>query len=92
MNKLQQLELMDKILRELQDLENSQTSVLKKVSQIEAHNITLGEPLLDKKLPDLHEEVNSSVVIVTELLETFTAQREKFFSDNKGALQVDPTA
>lgn len=92
MNKIQQLELMDKVLRELQDLENSQTSVLKKVGQIEAHNITLGEAILDKKLPDLYEEVNSSVVIVTELLETFTAKREKFFTENEKTLQVDPTA
>ena len=91
MNKLQQLELMDKILRELQDLENSQTSVLKKVSQIEAHNITLGEALLDEKLSSLHEEVNSSVVIATELLEVLRARREKFFSENERALQVDPT-
>jgi hypothetical protein len=36
MEKLQKLELMDKILRELEDLKSSQTAVLKKVSQIEA--------------------------------------------------------
>ncbi len=92
MNKLQQLQLMDKILRELQDLENSQTSVLKKVAQIETHNITLDDALLNDKLSDLHEEVSSSVVIVTELLEAFTARRKKFFSENEKALQVDPTA
>ncbi|MET0466446.1 MAG: hypothetical protein ABW007_25030 [Chitinophagaceae bacterium] len=92
MNKLQQLQLMDKILRELQDLENSQTSVLKKVAQIETHNITLDDTLLNDKLSDLHEEVSSSVEIVTELLEAFTARREKFYSENEKALQVDPTA
>jgi hypothetical protein len=46
MDKRQQLDLMDKVQRELDDLKNSQTSVLKKVSQIVAHNITLGvDPL-----------------------------------------------
>ncbi len=42
MEKLQKLELMDKILRELDDLKNSQTAVLKKLAQIEVDNITLG--------------------------------------------------
>jgi hypothetical protein len=60
MDKRQQLDLMDKVQRELDDLKNSQTSVLKKVSQIVAHNITLGVDLLDNKLPDLEEKVNAT--------------------------------
>lgn len=92
MDKLEKLALMDKMLRELDDLKNSQTSVLKKLAQIEVDNINLGVGLLEKKLPDLHEEVDSSVVIVTGLLEEFQEYRDKFFEDNKlGALQ-DPTA
>ncbi|MHA4807323.1 hypothetical protein ACX0G9_04430 [Flavitalea flava] len=91
MEKLQQLELMDKIQRELEDLQNSQTSVLKKVSQIAAHNITLGVGLLDEKLPELEDEVNASLNVVTELAEAFTAHRNKFYTDNKLAALVDPT-
>jgi hypothetical protein len=91
MDKLQKLELMDKVVRELEDLKNSQVSVLKKVSQIEADNITLGIGLLEKKLPDLHEEIDSSVVIVNELLEEFQVHREKYFTDNKLAALLDPT-
>jgi len=92
MDKLQQLELMDKIQRELEDLRNSQTSVLKKVSQISAHNITLGVKLLDQKLPELQYGVESSLTIATELSEAFAAHRTKFFTDNKLAAAVDPTA
>ncbi len=92
MEKLQKLELMDKILRELDDLKNSQTSVLKKISQIEADNINLGVGLLEKKLPDIHEEVDSSVQIVTALLEEFKAHRDKFYSDNNLSAIEDPTA
>ncbi len=92
MEKLQKLELMDKILRELDDLKNSQTAVLKKLAQIEVDNITLGVGLLEKKLPDLHEEVDSSVTIVADLLEEFQAHREKFYVDNKLAALQDPTA
>lgn len=92
MEKLQKLELMDKILRELDDLKNSQISVLKKLAQIEADNITLGVALLEKRLPDLHEEVDSSVEIVTGLLEEFQVYRDNFFADNKLAALQDPTA
>ena len=92
MEKLQKLELMDKILRELDDLKNSQTAVLKKVSQIEADNINLGVGLLEKKLPDLHEEVDSGVEIVSGLLQEFQDYRDKFFVDNKMESLMDPTA
>ena len=92
MEKLEKLQLMDKILRELDDLKNSQTSVLKKLGQVEAENITLGISLLEKKLPDLHEEVDSSLGIVTALLEEFQALRDKFYVDNKLDTLVDPTA
>ena len=92
MDKMEKLKLMDKMLRELDDLKNSQISVLKKLTQIEADNINVGISLLEKKLPDLHEEVDGSVTIVTGLLEEFQEYRDKFFTDNKlGDLQ-DPTA
>lgn len=92
MNKMQQLELMDKVRRELKDLEQSQTAVLKKISQIAAHNITLGAPVLDQKLPDLQNKIDESVVSITEISESFDGYREKFFSDNNMASQLDPTA
>jgi hypothetical protein len=92
MEKRQKLDLMDKVLRELEDLQKSQTSVLKKVSQIAAHNITLGADMLDEKLPDLEEKVNASLAITTELSEAFGEYRNKYFTDNNLAASVDPTA
>lgn len=92
MDKKQQLDLMDKIQRELKDLEQSQTAVLKKVSQIAAHNITLGADLLDQKLPDLQEKIDAVVLNVNEISEAFEAHRDKFFTDNNLAAKVDPTA
>ena len=82
---------MDKIQRELEDLQKSQTSVLKKLSQIAAHNITLGVELLNDKLPDLEEKVDASLADTTALAEEFGAYRDKFFADNKLAESVDPT-
>jgi hypothetical protein len=92
MDKVQKLELMDKIQRELKDLEQSQTAVLKKVSQIAAHNITLSAELLDQKLPDLQESIDANVMAIAEISETFEAYRNKFFDDNKMGAQLDPTA
>ncbi len=92
MDKIQQLELMDKIQRELKDLEQSQTAVLKKVSQIAAHNITLSVELLDQKLPDIQESIDKTVVAISEISEAFEAHRNKFFNDNKMGTQLDPTA
>ncbi len=92
MDKMEKLTLMDKILRELEDLKNSQTSVLKKLAQIEVDNINLGAAILEKKLPDLHEEVDSSVSIVSDLLDEFKEHRDKFYTDNNLSALQDPTA
>lgn len=91
MENKQKLQLMDKVIRELDDLKNSQTSVLKKLTQIEADNITLTESLLDDKLPDIHEKVNETVEMITGLSEEFSEARNKFYSDNNLAASENPT-
>ena len=91
MEKMQQLNLRDKILRELEDLNHSQTAVLKKIAQIEADNINLGVALLDDRLPDVHEEVDAGIQIVSTLLEEFKEHRDKFYLDNNLAAVESPT-
>ena len=73
---------MNKIIRELEDLKNSQTSVLKKISQIEADNINLGSELLNEGLPGIHEEVDTAVEKITALIEPFTETRDVFLKEN----------
>lgn len=82
MDKLEKAEMMDKILREFEDLRNSQTSVLKKISKIEADNINLGVGLLEKKLPDMWANVDTNLSLVTALEEEFQEYRDKFYNDN----------
>ena len=82
MDKLEKVELMDKILNEFEDLRNSQTSVLKKISKIEADNINLGVGMLEKKLPEMWSNVNSNLDLVTALEEEFQTYREKYYADN----------
>jgi len=82
----EQLNLMDKIIRELDDLKNSQTSVLKKITQIEADNINLNVDILSDQLPGIHEEVDDALEKSVALLEQFTAHRNKYEQDNQQSL------
>jgi hypothetical protein len=81
----QQLVLMDKVIRQLDDIKKSQTSVLKKISQVEADNINLGLELLNDSLPALHEEVDNCLTKVSTLIEQFTENRNEFLKNNPGA-------
>jgi len=83
MEKIDKMHMMDKMIRELEDITNSQTSLLKKISQLEADNINLGNTLLDKRLPDIHEKVDQALTEVTAVREEFTEVRDKFIKDNK---------
>jgi hypothetical protein len=88
MDKLEKFEMMDKILREFEDLRNSQISVLKKISKIEADNINLGVGLLEKKLPEMWQNVDSNLNLVSALEEEFQTYRDQFYTDtNIKALQ-----
>lgn len=83
METIEKMHMMDKMLRELLDITNSQTSLLKKITQLEADNINLGNGLLDKKLPDIHEKVDQALTEVTAVNYEFTQVRNKFVTDNK---------
>ena len=83
MDKREKLTMMDKIIRELEDLVNSQTSVMKKIGQIEAENINLGDKYLDEKLPDVFEHVDEALTRSTALHTEFTEIRDKFVKDNR---------
>lgn len=82
MDKIEKLHLMDKMIRELQDISNTQTSLLKKISQIEAENINLGNSLLEKRLPDIHGKVDDGVTELASLQTEFKEARDKFVNDN----------
>lgn len=83
MDKLEKMKMMDKMLRELEDIINSETSLLKKISQLEADNINLGNSFLDKKLPDIHGKIDEALEEVVAVNATFAELREKFVNDNR---------
>ncbi len=83
MEKIEKKHLMEKMMRELEDIVNSQTSLLKKISQLEAENINLGNSVLEKRLPDIHEKVDAGISEITLVMEEFTSATGKFITDNK---------
>lgn len=83
MDKIEKLHMMDKMLRELEDITNSETSLLKKIAQLEADNINLGNTLLNKRLPDIHEKIDEALIEVTAINKEFAEVREQFVKDNK---------
>lgn len=83
MDKREKLHSMEKMLRELDDIVNSQKSLLKKVAQLEAENINLSIGLLDKQLPEIHSKADETLTVATNLKETFTEVKDKFIKDNK---------
>lgn len=83
MDKREKLSSMEKMIRELDDIVNSQTSLLKKISQIEADNINLGNSFLEKQLPEIHSKADETLNAASQLVEEFTTVKDKFVKDNK---------
>ena len=83
MDKRVKLSSMEKMLRELDDIVNSQTSLLKKVAQLDAENINLGNSLLEKQLPEIYAEADETLSVAIKLQEEFTIAKNKFIKDNK---------
>ena len=83
MEKTEKLHLMEKIIRELDDVVHSEESLLKKVTQLEAENINLGNSLLDKQLPEIHSRADEALNVATSLKEEFTDAKDKFIKENK---------
>ncbi|MFZ1371519.1 MAG: hypothetical protein WAR78_14115 [Ferruginibacter sp.] len=83
MDKMEKKKMMEKMLRELEDILNSQTSLLKKISQLEAENINLGNSVLEKRLPDIHGKVDEGIAEISVVMEEFTTFKNKFVTDNK---------
>ena len=83
MDKTEKLRMMDKMIRELEDVVNSQTSLLKKITQLEADNINLGNILLEKQIPEIHSKADEALTAAVSLQTEFLETREKFVKDNK---------
>lgn len=82
MDTLKKFELMEKIVRELGDLQHSQQAVIQKIGKIEVDNIELGDKRLDKDLPEMHQRIAENLDAIVSILEYFAEKTQNFGSKN----------
>lgn len=82
MNTLKKFELMEKIVRELEDLQHSQQAIIQKLGKIEVDNIELGDKKLDKDLPEMHQRVADNLDAIIDILSYFGDKTENFGNKN----------
>lgn len=82
MDKIKKHDLMEKIVRELEDLKNSQQAVIQKIGKIEVDNIELGDSRLEKDLPDVHQRTSDNLDTITGILDYFAGTTEEFGDKN----------
>lgn len=78
MDKLKKFELMEKVVRELEDLKRSQQAVLEKIGKIEVDNIELGDNRLEAVLPDIYQRTADNAEAITELLAKFSEKTDEY--------------
>lgn len=82
MDTLKKFELMEKIVRELEDLQHSQQAIIQKIGKIEVDNIELGDKKLDKDLPDMHQRVADNLDSIVDILGYFADKTQNFGNKN----------
>ena len=82
MDTLKKFELMEKIVRELEDLQHSQQAIIQKLGKIEVDNIELGDKKLDKDLPDMHQRVADNLETIKDILTYFADKTQNFGNKN----------
>jgi hypothetical protein len=87
MDKAQKFELMNKVVRELEDLQNSQTALITKISQIEVDNMNgLNDSRLEKDLSDMHSKIAENNDAITEIFAYFENKRDEYGEKNGAAI------
>ncbi len=83
MDTLKKFELMEKIVRELDDLQHSQQAVIQKIGKIEVDNIELGDKRLENDLPDMHQRIADNLDAIAGILAYFAEKTQNFGDKNK---------
>lgn len=82
METLKKFELMEKIVRELEDLQHSQQALVQKIGKIEVDNIELGDKKLETDLPDMHQRIADNLNSIKNILDYFASKTERFGDKN----------
>jgi hypothetical protein len=82
MDKIEKFKTMEKILREIEDLKNSETAVIKKIGQIETENMNVNVQNLDTSLNEIYDGVYKNLQHVEDLHTSFTETVADFKEKN----------
>ncbi len=89
MDKLQKLELMNKVVRELEDLQNSQTALIEKIGKIEVDNMNgLNDSRLEKDLGEMHSKIAANLDAITDIFAYFETKRDDYNEKNRSAIEA----
>lgn len=83
MDKIEKFKTMEKILREIEDLKNSETAVIKKIGQIETENMNLSNQQLEKSIAEVYDGAYKNLENIEGLHSSFTETVSEFKSANK---------
>lgn len=81
MDNLEKLRKMDKALRLLEDLKNSQAALIEKAAQLQMDAMSFNYSEMEKNMGDLHARYNESLETLETELDRFQLKRDKFQKD-----------
>ncbi|MBC7572284.1 MAG: hypothetical protein H7319_21525 [Spirosoma sp.] len=93
MDKAQKFELMNKVVRELEDLQNSLNAVIEKMGKLEVDNINgLNDKRLETDLSDMYSRTAQNVDGILALTTYFETKTEEYGDTNRGAIDAAEAA
>jgi hypothetical protein len=82
MNNREKLEKMDRALRLLEDLRNSQVALIEKASQLQLDAMEFNFSNMEKNMGELYTRYNESLDMLAQEQERFEIRRNKFEKEN----------
>lgn len=82
MDTLKKYDLMQKIVRELDDLHNTQQALIQKIGKIEVDNFDLADKKLEKDLPDIHQRIADNLDTISDIIAYFNDKADSFRDKN----------
>lgn len=83
MDKIEKYKTMEKVLREIEDLKNSETAVIKKIGQIETENMNLNIQELEKSITLIYDGAYKNLENIEGLYTSFSEKVADFKEQNK---------
>ncbi len=78
----EKLVLMDSILHGLEDTKNTETYIIKKLSDLESKSSLLGDRFLEQKLPEIFNLIDDALSTTIGLHVEYAQARNRFAKDN----------